>query len=65
MKKSSSKHSSPMVDAYKAPTAPRGAVALSGKLEPVVSDHGMVNLPKGHGSNSESPQTLAFKGKGK
>lgn len=60
MKKSGERHSSPMVDAYKRPTCPPGAVKLSGKLDPVVSDHGQVNLPKGHGSNAESPQRLAF-----
>jgi hypothetical protein len=52
-----------MVDAYKGPTAPKGAVSVSGKLDAVVSDHGVVNLPKGHGSKDLSPLSDTFKKK--
>ena len=54
---------SPMTDTYKAPTCPKGAVALSGKLEATVSQHGVANLPKGKGSKDASPIADTFKTK--
>jgi len=63
MPKSKGTHASPMVDTYKAPTAPKGAVSVSGKLEAVVSNHGVANLPKGHGSKDLSPLVNTFKKK--
>ena len=63
MAKSKGTHASPMVDAYKSPTAPKGAVSVSGKLDAVVSDHGVASLPKGHGSKDLSPLSDTFKKK--
>jgi hypothetical protein len=54
---------SPMKDAYPINTAPRGAVRVSGKHEAKINTHNVANLPKGHGSNDDSPLKETFKKK--
>lgn len=54
---------SPMKDAYAMNTAPRGAVKVSGKQTATIDTHNVANLPKGHGSNDESPLKETFKKK--